>query len=173
MKNITPIIDRYAARKKVLAHKKISNHELLREQIRLSNSTLQSLRVSIRSNSFQTKEDEIYFFKHLKPKICGEIKFCACQISFYTEKPNATLFMQKEHIKTELNKLENKKRKNIGFYKYYKNAQTVFDDKYFFRNNGQFNLFNSDNLLCSDPEFNTTHDMLAAEVVYLQKMLQF
>ncbi|MFC2109322.1 RteC domain-containing protein [Bacteroidota bacterium] len=173
MKNILLIIDSYADRKKKVALNFSDNHEILKEKIKLTQSLLQELRLYVRSNSFKTKEDEIYFFKYIKPKICGDMKSYSCQVSFYIEKPNATICVQQAHIKAALKKLESKKKKNIVFYKYLKNSETLLDDKYFFRNNGQFNLFGSDSVLCSDPEFNTSHDMLAAEVVAYDLLTRF
>jgi len=49
----------------------------------------------------------------------------------------------------------------------------VLDDKYFLRGNGQFDLFTSEDVLCSDPEFNTSHDMLASEVIVYDLLTEF
>lgn len=49
----------------------------------------------------------------------------------------------------------------------------MLDDKYFLRGNGQFDLFTSEDVLCSDPEFNTSHDMLASEVIVYDLLTEF
>jgi hypothetical protein len=134
---------------------------------------LHELRLHIRKNDFVTPQEEIYFFKHVKSEICGDIKFYTCQLSFCLEKPNATVCIQKDYIKTALKKLEAKKRKNIAFYKYYKSSETIFDDKYFLRGAGQLDLFSDDNILCLDPEFNTSQDMLASEVIVYDLLTEF
>jgi len=156
-----------------LVLEKLSEHNLLKKKITLTQSLLQELRLYVRKNAFKNKEEEIHFFKNIKPKICGDLKYYSCQVSFYTEKPNATICVQQAHIKSALKKLESKKKRNIVFYKYLKNSETMLDDKYFFRNNGQFDLFGCDSVLCSDPEFNTSHDMLAAEVVAYDLLTEF
>lgn len=173
MKNITPLIDKHSARKKNLTQQNISNQELLKEKIKISKRLLHELRLHIRVNNFSTQEDEIHFFKHVKPKLCGEIKYYRSQLSFIIEKPNATICVQQEYIKAALKKLESKKKKNIIFYKYYKNSENLLDDKYFVRTDGQFDLFSSNDDFCLDPEFNTTHDMLAFEVITYDLLTQF
>lgn len=173
MKRITPLIDSYTVRKNQLVSKNLSQQELLKEKIKAAKDMLHELRLHIRKNDFATPQEEIYFFKHVKAKICGEIKFHTCQLSFYVEKPNATVCIQKDYIKAALKKLEAKKRKNIAFYKYYKSAETTFDDKFFLRGAGQFDLFSEDNILCLDPEFNTSHDMLASEVIVYDLLTEF
>ncbi|WP_152287538.1 RteC domain-containing protein [Flavicella marina] len=173
MKKILPLIDSYAVRKKNLASKNLNRQKHLKEKITLTKEFIHELRLHVRKNNFNNVEDEIYFFKYVKPKICSELLFYTCQLSFYTEKPNATICIQKDYMKSSLKKLESRKRKNLKFYKYYKNGEDIFDDKYFLRGNGQFHLFASPDVLYSDPEFNTSHDVLASEVIVYDLLTEF
>lgn len=99
MKNITPLIDSYAERKRKLVLKNLNDQQLLKEKIKNSTAFLHKLRLQIRNKGFQSEADEIHFFKHVKPKICGEIKAYTCQLSFFVEKPNASVCVQRDYIK--------------------------------------------------------------------------
>lgn len=173
MKIIETLVDSYAARKESLAQEKLSPSKLLKAKIKTAKLYLEKIRLAIRVKKFQSKESEIYFFKHTKPKICAELKFFSFELSYHVEKPNSTACSQIAHIKSELKKLESKKRKNIAFYSYYKHSENFWDDKYFLRGNGQFTLFSSEDVLCADPEFNTSHDMLATEVILYDLLTEF
>ena len=173
MKSITPLIESYAARKKKLAGENLKEPELLKEKIRISKCFLHKVRLHLRNHEFSNIEDEIHFFKFTKPQLCGELLFYNARLSYLSDKPDSTVCREISYIKSGLKKLETKKRKNISFYRYCKHAETAFDDKYFIRNDGQFNLFNSEDALCSDPEFNTSHSNLASEVVAYRLQIEF
>ena len=173
MKKITPIIDRYTVRKSEVLLQNLEEPQLLKEKIKLSKCFLQKVRLHLRNNEFESIEDEIHFFKFIKPQLCGELLFYNIRLAYLVETPYSTICRKIAFIKSKLKKLESKKKKNIAFYIYYKHTETAFDDKYFVRNNGQLNLSFSEESLCSDPEFTTSHDMLASEVITYDLLTQF
>ena len=76
-------------------------------------------------------------------------------------------------MKNQLKKLESKKRKNLTFYKYYKQDNRFLDHVYFLRENKQLDLFSADLSIHIDSEFYTSHDTLAAEVITYDLLTNF
>ena len=173
MKKINIVIDSYTARQRELLLKNLKTTDLLKAQIKNSNYFLNKLRLHLRDYAFESNEDEIYFFKRIKPQLCGELIFYSIHLAYLCDKPDSTICREISFVKSELKKLESKKRKNKIFYRYYINNHYYLDDKYFVRHSGQFNLFASVDNLCLDPEFNTSHDKLAAEVITYHLLTKF
>lgn len=165
MKKIKSLLNSYAVLKNDIDLQKFERTVHLKEHIKISKAFLHKLRLYVRDYKFESTKDEIHFFKYIKPKISGELMFYNAQLSYIVCKPDATVSFQKSFLKSKLKKLESHKKKNILFYRYYKQGEEFLDDKYFLRGNEQLELFNSQILLCSDPEFYTSHDMKAAAVI--------
>lgn len=173
MKKLTPIIEHYNALQVNITKQNLPKSTALPKQISLIKNLLYELRISIRKSNFQNKQDEIHFFKHVKPKFCSQLILYNCQLNFDTLAPNSTYTLQKKYIDTELKNLERKKRKNLEFYKYYKRRATFLDHIYFIRENGQLFLFDVNVLAYFDQEFFTSHDMKAAEVLAYNLLSDF
>jgi hypothetical protein len=81
---------------------------------------------------FDTKEDEINFFKSTRPKF-------SCQIQYYKKRYQAILFRPSSLTKIvpffeyEIDKADKFFSDNAGFYQYYKSGQTFNDEVYFLR----------------------------------------
>ncbi len=165
MKNVALIIENYDAKLKKIENSNSKELSKLNESLKLSIYCLEELRLKIRMDDFQSKECEINFFKHQKPYVCGNIKYFNCLIIFHSEKPAVGIPKLKQHIYRNLGKLETKKKKNIGFFNYCKLEEISFDDKYFTRNNNQLHIFNNYKYVENDPQFSTSHDSWAAEVL--------
>lgn len=131
------------------------------------------LRLYIRDNPFADSNDEIIFFKTLKPKISADLTYYCSQLIYEITKPNSTAEIQKRYVKIALKKLESKKRKNISFHRYYKQNATVLDQIYFLRGHEQLELFSIDLAPSMDPEFHTSHDLKAAEVLAYDLLTTF
>lgn len=173
MKKINYLFNSYAERKSNIEAQKLDRITHLKLSIQESKFFLNKLRRYLRDYKFETNNDEIRFFKYLKPRVCGDLIFFSEQLTYLICKPDSTISFQKSFLKSKLKKLESQKRKNIHFYRYYKQDEIFLDDKYFLRGNEQLELFNSKTLLSSDPEFFTSHDMKAAEVIAYDLLIDF
>lgn len=168
MKRIIPLVEEYNLQQKELAQKnfsKINKTEKLKLQLKQAKEVLNNLRIYIRNNKFKNSDDEIDFFKHIKPSIYADFIFYNNQLKYKVNKPNSTNSILRNYLKNELKKLELKKRKNLKFYQYYKHNSTFLDHLYFLRENKQLDLFSIDISIYLDSEFYTSHDKLAAEVI--------
>lgn len=173
MKKIISLLNGYAEWKNNIDIQKLERTTSLKLSIKKSKFFLHKLRLYIRDYKFESSQDEIKFFKYLKPKVTGDLIFFNAQLTYLISKSNSAISFQKSFLKSKLKKLESQKRKNIHFYRYYKQDESFLDDKYFLRGNEQLELFNSESLLCSDPEFFTSHDMKAAEIIASDLLFDF
>jgi hypothetical protein len=131
------------------------------------------LRLYIRNNKFIDDNDEIHFFKNIKPHIHADFIFYNSQLKFETNKPNTTNSILKNYLKNELKKLESKKRKNLDFYRYYKQKNVFLDHIYFLRENKQLEIFDTELEIYLATDFYTSHDTLAAEVIAYDLLTNF
>ena len=170
MKNKILLIEQYYVQQKKYNDEKINKIEKLNLQLKLTNEVLNDLRVYIRNNKFKDIDEEIDFFKRIKPNIYADFIFYNSLLKYHVNKPNTTNSILKNYFKNELKKLESKKRKNLKFYQYYKYKSTFLDPIYFLRENKQLDLFSIDISIYLDSEFYTSHDKLAAEVIAYEKI---
>jgi hypothetical protein len=173
MKNHITLVEQYFVQQKEHELKKITKSVKLKLQINQSKEILYDLRINIRIRKFKDKNEEIHFFKSVKPSIYADFIFYNNQLKYQVSKPNTTNSILKNYLKNELNKLEVKKRKNLEFYRYYKHKSTFLDHIYFLRENKQLELFSSDISVHLDSEFYTSHDTLAAEVIAYDLLTNF
>lgn len=173
MKNHITLVEQYFVQQKEHELKKITKNEKLKLQINQSKEIIYDLRVNIRNRKFEDNNEEIQFFKSVKPTIYADFIFYNNQLKYQVSKPNSTNSILKGYLKNELKKLEAKKRKNLEFYRYYKHKSTFLDHIYFLRENKQLELFSTDISVHLDSEFYTSHDTLAAEVIVYDMLTNF
>jgi len=173
MKKLIPLFNGYAEWKNNITIQKLDRLTHLKQSIQKTKYFLNEIRLCVRDYNFESNKDEIKFFKYLKPEICADLILFNAQLRYIICKPNSTISFQKSFIKSKLKKLEAQKKKNIQFYRYYKQEESFLDDKYFLRGNEQLELFSSHALLFSDPEFFTSHDMQAADVIANDLLVAF
>ncbi|MBS3993986.1 MAG: RteC domain-containing protein [Bacteroidetes bacterium] len=173
MKNIAKTIAKYQEEVKIIENSNKKEEQKIRENIQLTKDCLHNLRLQLRQAVFNGKESEINFFKYQKPLVYGNLKFFVAVLTYLTEKPNGCLKEQKEFLSDSFKKMEAKKKRNIEFFKYYQHNENCLDDKYFVRGNNQLELFSNVLHLDSDPEFSTSHDIKAAEVIAYELMAEY
>lgn len=143
----------------------------LAENIKISRDCLFQLRLESRKMDFISTRDEIFFFKYQKPYIRGKLNFYLELNNFLIKYPTRGISKQRDYINEELNKLEIEKSKVFDFAKYCKLKGTKFDNMYFLRANNQLDLFTNKNI--DDPEFSTSHDCLASQIITHDLLMRF
>lgn len=167
------LIETYESQQKTIAKNEISKTEKLKKHIEIAKQCLSELRIYVRNDPFETLDEEIKFFKFIKPKILADYTFYKRQLWFEIKKPHGSVDLQKRYIKIELKKLENIKKSILEFFTYYKQGATVLDKQYFLRGNEQLALFNQDLVSSSDPEFYTSHSLKASQVLSYDLLTNF
>ena len=118
----------------------------------------------LKTHTFDSIQDEIKFFKEIKPNIVAKLIFYK-ELLFLV----ATLPVEKnkkvKHYEKKLEVIRHFNRKNREFIKYIKSQSTHFDELYFSRKMYR-DLFLTDCIIINhDAKLCTSHDFLVAEVL--------
>ncbi|WP_158635194.1 RteC domain-containing protein [Formosa maritima] len=149
--------------------KEISNLKFL---INLSSEYLHQLRLSIRQRGFLSKEDEIHFFKNIKPLVNGHLKYFSHVHYYLMNRPKISASRQRKYIHIILDKFEAQKTREIDFVKYYRHNATRLDHIYFVR--GMHTIAITKTIYhFIDPEFSTTHDDNMAKIVAYDLLMTY
>ncbi len=123
------------------------------------------LRELVKSQPFQDQEEEIWFFKQIKPKFTALIEY-------YAMVHHAELFIPtlKEadvpaFWKKETEKIQQFYHKHAAFYDYYKSGQTYMDSAYFLRSNEEDRNADFNKLYDPDACMATSHSNLATSLL--------
>lgn len=125
----------------------------------------ENLRVLIQKYSFKSREEEIHFFKEVKPQFLSKFIYYNAIYKIETKKPYGGYRILKKYYNNELSKIKRYFDNNLDFYRYYRTGSTYLDYKYFVR--GQFDIklaLDSYYIEC-DPSFCTSHDFKVAEII--------
>ena len=166
MQHIGQIIQKYKKQVEQIEQSNLRNLTVLNDGLILSIDTLNQLRKELRAKErFIKQGDEIHFFKTDKPFINGRIKFFSKVRRFIFEKPNASIVKQIDYAIGMIDKLEKHKMRNLEFFQYARHCNTSLDHIYFVRGNDKLDFPVDTSHYFTDPEFSTSHDNLAAQVI--------
>lgn len=136
-----------------------------RKAVKLISRVIAEFREKIRAGGFTDKEEEVHFFKFIKPHINSYLIFFTILADIEEQK----LHLSKEDIKEFINKKERMfrhiMREHLDFVKYYRNGQRKLDEIYFVRGANMDFISRFSSYQQSDPEFNTSHDHIAANIL--------
>ncbi|WP_299159172.1 RteC domain-containing protein [uncultured Tenacibaculum sp.] len=144
--------------------------------IEISKETLKKIRNIVVDNQFKTKQDEIYFFKKIKPKVYSRLIYYVKLFCIENRRPKSSTKNQIKFLSNEVNKLQEYFNHNLDFCLYYRRNSTVFDKQYFLRGQEDIRLFPDTYHFYTDDEFSTSHDTSVATIqaydmliVYIKK----
>jgi hypothetical protein len=139
---------------------KKTEHSILR-----INTCLKELKDYICQNPFKSLEEEIFFFKEIKPSIYRKLIFYVEVLKIESKRPIGNSCHQKKYLLREQKKLRSFFDENVEFYTYYRNKSTHLDEKYFLRNKQDIRLCLDDFTYDTDPRFSTSHDYKVARIL--------
>lgn len=152
--------------------------QLLEKLIEVTLLKISMLRTFIIKKGFKKPEDEIYFFKELKPKLVSKLIYYNAIYKIETRKPYGGEQNIKKYLNNELSKLKRFFDNNLEFYKYYRTNSRYLDHKYFLRGNFDIKLNLDTFFFESDQTFSTSHDYKVSKIkandliqVYLEDQL--
>lgn len=125
---------------------------------------LEIIKAKVRVHNFKNKNDEITFFKKLKPSIYSKLIFYSNVFKIENRKPKGTDKSIKKHYEKELNKIEMFSNSNLEFSDYLRHNSTYLDEKYFIRGNYDIELYMDTFIYDNDPLFCTSHDYKVSKI---------
>ena len=126
---------------------------------------LGKLKTSVIETSFQSQDDEIDFFKNIKPKILSKLIYYSSVHKIEINKPNGGEKIIRKYFNNELLKLKIFFDNNLEFYRYYRTGSTFLDNKFFIRGTYDLKLNIETNYFDADHRFTTSHDNIIAKIM--------
>ena len=126
---------------------------------------LTELKKFILERRFKNDEEEIYFFKCLKPQILSKLIYYNAIFKIETKKPFGCEKTLRKYLHKELEKLKRFFDNNLEFYKYYRTNSTYLDHKYFVRGKHDIKLSLDTFYFEADHNFSTSHDYKVAKII--------
>jgi len=166
--------------KQLIEIKKTSTNVLERanRSIILCRNLLRKLKKEILIDGFQSEEEEINFFKHIKQIPLKELIYFSEVRSFEIQFPKANKNTQCKFIKRKINKLNRFFLYNMDFGQYVDSGAAHFDKEYYTRDFLDSYQITTSKFYFQDPDFFTPRDMLLGKfkayhqfIIYLDTRL--
>lgn len=105
------------------------------KSLEIIDASINELRKFVMANPFNSKQDEIDFFKQMKPEIVSKLILFVCIFDIERKRPKGGSKEQKKYFETEIKKFQDYYNDNHVFYQYFKGGETHSDKLYFLRKN--------------------------------------
>ena len=152
--------------------------EVVLDVVEFLQRSLEDMRTCIVNHPFSNKEEEIYFFKHIKPEVLSRLLYFTEIYNTEMRKPYGSIEVLNLYYNDRLDELTSYFESNLDFYQYYRSKATHLDSHYFVRGHIDFKLCPNCVPYDRDPEFSTCYDHKAAQIlandmlcIYLNKKL--
>lgn len=128
-------------------------------------STLDLLRKRFVLQNSIVPNEEINFFKNIKPLFASRLIYFISVYNIETNRPNGSVKFKRKYLQLELAKIKNYFDINLDFYRYYRTGSTYLDHKYFVRGKQDIRLNIDTYVYETDPEFSTSHDFKISSIL--------
>ncbi|RXK86995.1 RteC domain-containing protein [Filimonas effusa] len=138
--------------------------------IKATRKAMEHLRHFVISHPFENEQEEILFFKKVKPKFYSKMIYYIKLYRIESRKPAGSVKSRLKYLKTELQKLDYLFSNNSDQYQYYRSDSSYLDHELFVRGK-QDNSFTLDaHSFYSDPEFSTGYDLLLGKMIAYEQL---
>ncbi len=141
--------------------------------ILLMESAFEQLKIIVSDYQFESKEEEIHFFKFTKPILFSKLIYYRKLYYLELKRPIGCYNKIRSFLEKEQYRINYFFEKNADFIQYYRSGKTVLDEYYFLRGRGEFEL----NLECfyfeRDPKFSTNFDFKVAKLLAGDMMVAY
>jgi hypothetical protein len=136
-------------------------------------NSISKLKTFVLDREFMNKEEEINFFKHLKPRFYSKLIYHQKVISIQSHLPLAQLNDIQTYYLNELRKINDYVSSNQEFVTYFRSQATSFDEIYFLRKvPGSWLLMNSEDFDV-DLNFTTIYDHRISKIMASELLSEF
>jgi hypothetical protein len=122
------------------------------------------LKEFIVSYEFRDAEEEIHFFKNVKPRLCAHLIYYRAIYNIEMNRPVGSLEVQRTYLHKELEEIQDYINKRLDFYRYWRSGCTNLDEIYFMRDKTDMELYLESFYYELDPKFSTNYDFKVARI---------
>lgn len=133
--------------------------------IKITKKALKEVRNLVVDYEFETEQEEIHFFKHVKPRVYSKLIYYVKLFTIESKRPRGSTKSQIEYFNHQINKLQSYFNDNLDFYHYYRRGATTFDEYYFLRGKADIRLFSNTFQFFTDEQFFTSHDCMVSAIM--------
>ena len=157
----------HALEKKTEELKAEKKHHLEYAQFALAetDAAIRNLKSWVITHDFDCWENEITFFKKLKPKFIAKFIYCSKVISLLSSLPHSGTKLKKSIYEAELESLRYFSVENREFISYWRRNATYMDLKYFLRFKYDLDVKLAPDVHSYDERFSTSHDHLISQII--------
>lgn len=134
---------------------------------------IKSLRKKVVEIGFKSKEEEICFFKHIKPQIFSKLIYYVKLFNIESKRPRGSSKFQIKYLNEHINKLQVYFNDNLEFYHYYRRGATTPDAEYFTRGKSDLRLPTESYHFFIDDQFATSQDSSVAMIMAYDMLIVY
>lgn len=132
------------------------------------------LKHDVANYKFEREDQEIEFFKTIKPLFTSELEYCGLRsyAELFKESTNDPVILKQFWLKEAMRHAKFIED-NSEFYQYYKNGNKENDETWFIRDHSDLSNFLSARPYDLDERAATSHDYLVARIIALKKYAEY
>lgn len=135
------------------------------EGVKITKRALEQLRTMALKDNFKSIQNEIHFFKQVKPQVYSKLIYYTMLFNIESKRPRSSNKSQIKYFNKYIDKLQNYFNENIEFYHYFRRGATFLDEQYFLRGKADIRLFPESFAYFLDDKFSTSHDSTVATIL--------
>jgi hypothetical protein len=152
-----------------------SDSNILKKSLEASHvlaEAFDQLKTFIISYKFKNEEEEISFFKEIKPKFCYRLIYYRKLYNIEMNRP-AGVDKQREYLLEEVNEINKFNNKRLDFIRYYRSGSSHLDSLYFLRGKMDTEQYLETFYYELDPKFSTNYDFKVAKILSNDMLLTY
>lgn len=173
MKNYDNIITALETSLDFLELEKEDILEKAEEGILITKRALEQLRANVVKRKFKNLNDEVYFFKNLKPQVFSKLIYYQKLFNIESKRPRSSNKSQVKYFNKHIDRLQNYFNDHLEFYHYYRRGGTSLDEHYFVRGKIDIRLFPDTFTFFIDDKFSTSHDSTVATILAYDMLIVY
>lgn len=134
------------------------------EASRILADAFKQLKTFILPYTFTSEEEEILFFKEIKPRLCFRLIYYRKVYNIEMNRPTG-VEMQREYLCDVLNDINKYNGKRLDFIRYYRSSSTHLDSLFFLRGKADTEQYLETFYYELDPDFTTNCDFKVAKIL--------
>ncbi len=139
--------------------------EKAEESIRITKRALEQIRILFLRKKLIPKNEEIGFFKSIKPYVFSKLIYYVKLFSIESKRPRSSNKSQVKYFNNHIDRLQNYFNDNLEFYHYFRRGAIFLDEEYFMRGKADIRLFPDSLSFFADDKFSTSHDTTVATIM--------